>query len=286
MDGGFDQNGIDPHALVDVLCSVDPELSVAVISKVLAAKPELAPAVVTYACPELTYAPSLILSKKRSSGCIKSYSADKGYGFIACPELQEVFGCDVFVHKAQMSNCQVGQQVTFAIVLNKDNKPQAFDLASLGGANTQNAAAMMGAPTADPMQMQMMMMGMMHSGVSQAQGGLPALQSVPTGTPPPGGNFVPPPKSAASKPPEQSLGEVTGTIKSFSVDKGFGFISSPDVREMGYSNDVFLHNQHKGEFEVGSYVAFSLYLNSKGQPQAKDLKFPPGDDGAKRARLF
>merc|ERR1712066_921852 len=99
----------------------------------------------------------------------------------------------------------------------------------------------------------------MHAGVSQAQGqgGIPALP-VPPGATSPGVGFVVTPKAVASKPPDQSLGEVTGTIKSFSAEKGFGFISSPDVRDMGYSNDVFLHNQNKGEFEVGSYVSFTL----------------------------
>merc|ERR1712118_349760 len=70
---------------------------------------------------------------------------------------------------------------------------------------------------------------------------------------------------------QEVLGELIGTIKSFNEKSGYGFIHCPEVTELGY-NDVFLHHQQKGDFNVGDTVAFTGYLNKKGQVQAMDLK--------------
>merc|ERR1719162_2112428 len=76
----------------------------------------------------MAYAPSSILTAKRARGFIKSFNAATGFGFIDCPQLKELFGRDVFVHGKQMRGHTVGSAVSFAIVLNKENQPQAFDI--------------------------------------------------------------------------------------------------------------------------------------------------------------
>merc|ERR1712187_241094 len=59
-------------------------------------------------------------------GTIKSFSDLKGYGFIACPEL-EAYG-DVFLHMDMKGDLQRYQTVSFTAVLTKNGKPQAKDV--------------------------------------------------------------------------------------------------------------------------------------------------------------
>jgi len=149
---------VDLQQIVDTLASLDEDNAVNVITSVLSARPELAPPVVNFAVPDLTYPPAKCLAERRSSGVIKSYNEEKGYGFIACQELQEVFGNDVFLHSKQnQGGYKTGQQVSFAVVLNKDQKPQAFDLQiSYGKGGKGGGGGMMGG--GDPMQQMMMSM--------------------------------------------------------------------------------------------------------------------------------
>merc|ERR1740138_660349 len=118
---------------------------VAIIGRILQDKPELAPSVVAFAVPDLTYAPSRALAERRSKGVVKSFNQEKGFGYIACPELKAVFGNDVYVHAKQIAHmCQPGTEVSFAVLLNKENKPQAFDVqpaAGGAGANVTMAKA-------------------------------------------------------------------------------------------------------------------------------------------------
>jgi len=72
------------------------------------------------------------------------------------------------------------------------------------------------------------------------------------------------------------LGQHIGVIKSFNTENGYGFISCADLQEKGYSNDVFLHHNQVGQCRVGDEVFFTVYLNSKGQPQARDLEVCDG----------
>lgn len=69
----------------------------------------------------------------RETGKIKSYFEDKGYGFIECPRVQQQFGRDLFVHKAQLNGFKVGDEVTMSVTLNQAGQPQARDLESATG---------------------------------------------------------------------------------------------------------------------------------------------------------
>jgi len=70
---------------------------------------------------------------------------------------------------------------------------------------------------------------------------------------------------------QQIIGQFTGVIKSFNLQTGFGFIECMALKENGFANDVYLHHTQKKNFDVGSHVAFTAYLNRKGQPQSMDL---------------
>jgi pentatricopeptide repeat protein len=66
----------------------------------------------------------------RHDGIVQTFNWQKGFGFIFCEELQKVFGegVNVFVHTMQIGSFQLRDEVTFAVFLNKDGKPQAKDL--------------------------------------------------------------------------------------------------------------------------------------------------------------
>merc|ERR1719456_938692 len=64
----------------------------------------------------------------RFQGRIKSFNVQKGFGFIECPEAHQIYGRDVFLHKAQIGQFQIGSNVSFAVEMNKTNMPQARDL--------------------------------------------------------------------------------------------------------------------------------------------------------------
>lgn len=138
-----------------------------IISQILKSKPELAPSVVAFAVPDLTYAPSRSLAERRSKGVIKSFDHIRGCGFIACPELKAVFGHDVYVHAKQAGKmCQPGTEVSFAVLLNKENKPQAFDVQPSASPNTMVGASMPGKGMASDMgTMNMGMMGKSGKGM-------------------------------------------------------------------------------------------------------------------------
>ena len=124
---------MDVQSLTGALGGLDEESVVSVFTTVLSSRPEIAPLIVAYACPELSYPSAKVLMDPRSQGVVKSYNPEKGFGFIECPELHEVFGHDVFLHCKQISGFAKGDSVSFAVALNKDNKPQAYDLQSLNG---------------------------------------------------------------------------------------------------------------------------------------------------------
>lgn len=66
-------------------------------------------------------------------GWIKSFNADKGFGFIECPEAHQRFGRDVFLHKALKGDLPVGTPVIFTVETNKRDMPQARDLEAIQG---------------------------------------------------------------------------------------------------------------------------------------------------------
>jgi len=75
------------------------------------------------------------LTDRRYEGFIATWRTDKGFGFIRCQELRQKFpDKDVFLHNKQVGSFKEGDAVTFAIVMNRDGRPQATDLQPAGGA--------------------------------------------------------------------------------------------------------------------------------------------------------
>lgn len=66
-------------------------------------------------------------------GRIKSFNPRHGFGFIDCREARARWGRDVFIHKAQMGDLEVGHDITFSVEPNKDDMPQARDIMRMDG---------------------------------------------------------------------------------------------------------------------------------------------------------
>jgi cold shock CspA family protein len=64
----------------------------------------------------------------REIGRIKSFNAEKGYGFIECARVSQQYARDLFVHKAQLGTFKVGDEVSLSFTLNEHGMPQARDL--------------------------------------------------------------------------------------------------------------------------------------------------------------
>jgi len=71
----------------------------------------------------------------RFVGTIKNFSLERKFGFIECAEMTQQYGRDAFLSNMQLGNHQVGQTVTFAVIVNQQGQPQAADLQDAGNPN-------------------------------------------------------------------------------------------------------------------------------------------------------
>lgn len=71
--------------------------------------------------------------EKRYTGRIKSYNAEKGFGFIQSDEAYQSYKRDVFLHKAHLGSFAVNSTVSFKVEVNKEGMPQARDLVASEG---------------------------------------------------------------------------------------------------------------------------------------------------------
>merc|ERR1719433_1233884 len=79
-----------------------------------------------------------------------------------------------------------------------------------------------------------------------------------------------------------TLGQFSGSIRSFNEKNGFGFIECTPLRRQGYDKDVFLHQSQRGGLAVGTEVTFVAYLNTSGQLRARSVQ-PSGTAGPRSA---
>jgi len=162
--------------ILATLNDMDEDVVTKMIGEVLQNRPEVAPAVLEFAVPDLTYAPSRALTDRRCSGVLKAVDEDTGYASINCPEMQAVFGGDVLVHWQQIGlkmedgeevpRLDEGARISFAVTLTKESEPQAFDLLPLGG-----DIAPSGVPGMSPPDMGSMMAAMGGGGMPGGMGG-------------------------------------------------------------------------------------------------------------------
>jgi len=119
-------NGLGEKELLDALVHV------------LVDKTTVLQGLIDWALPEHAYVPSKAIIEQRFEGRVSKFAPEKGYGFIASPSIKEAFGNDVFVRDCQLGqHTMLGTEVNFAVLLNKEHKPQAFDITPGGAAAQQ-----------------------------------------------------------------------------------------------------------------------------------------------------
>jgi len=233
-------------------------------------------------------------------GTIKSFVRKTGYGFIECPELG-----DVFMLEEEMRGYQVGHTVRFTAVRSAEGKPQAKDLRS----GLKEDTFVPREPKEDtfvprePRQKRQRVeelgehlgdfQGRIKSFVEKTGYGFiecaavsqMGYQDVFLHAEDKWGHnvddivafsvYIKPDGKPHAKyligQDEQVLGQFVGEIKSFVVKTHWGFISCPELAANGYQ-DVFLHGDHKGDFQVGQKVSFYAVLRADGKPQARFLQ--------------
>lgn len=192
---------------------------------------------------------------QRFRGTVKTYSENNGYGFIGGDEIHEALGKDVFMHQRDITEVtgiarpQVppGAVVTCTVTMNAKGQPQAKELQFEEQTCIQMQQAAMNNPQPQP--------GMMMNN----QGGGQPFQYVQNGR------------------------RFKGFVRSFSQINGFGFVGSDEITAT-FGKDAFLHfrelqplmTTEKPSLPAGTWVTFTVTLNQKGQPQARDIQFEPG----------
>jgi len=239
-----------------------------IITDLLRDKPELAPALVTQAIPDLTFAPTKSLTDKgaRCSGTIKSVTSELGHGLIDCPQLNSVFGCDVVVFPQQVGSFREGQSVNFAVTLNDDSKPQAFDL--IEEDTKKDMMTSMGGSMGGMSGMGMGMGGFMPGfGMGMMMNGNAGNAAVAKSA------ARPPNVEDSGDPGEEELGVFVGRFNVWNAEKGFGYIQCDALLDEGYSGEVVLHQHQRKNFQPGQDVSFTCVLRN-GQLQAQELEHP------------
>jgi len=77
--------------------------------------------------------PPPALPPGRYQGRIKTFNSKHGFGFIDCPPAYDQWKRDVFIHKRQVGDLHVGDDITFEIKTNKDGRPQAREVRRMDG---------------------------------------------------------------------------------------------------------------------------------------------------------
>lgn len=178
----------------------------------------------------------------RYSGWIANFTWERCFGFIESEAAKAEFGKDVFLSDKEIGNYNVGDEVSFTVVVNKDGRPQARLLMSAREAP----------PSVSPL--------------------LPQVV-VPPPAAPPRQFFAA--SYAHTGVPQGNNGEerYTGRISSFHPERHYGFIECEAVHNL-FGKDTFLSDQELGHFNLGDTVTFSIAINKDGRPQARNLQSP------------
>jgi len=195
---------------------------------------------------------------QRFTGIITSFNIEKGFGFISCDATHSKYGKDTFLHKNQLHTFDVGDIVSFQVFA-EPGKPDQVKAQDLQSATLHRDTGV-------------------GKGASKSAGkgagkGFVSMQAI-AGIPQQTNNIQSQPACYLDfRQPAENGRRFLGTIKSFSAEKGYGFISC-DWSFSKYGKDVFLHKNQVDRFVTGDTVSFQLLLDPRkpDQPKAHDVQ--------------
>lgn len=235
-------------------------------------RPAIAIQVVRWLIPDYCFGPSTSLTERpvRYTGTIKSFVQKTNFGFVTSPAIQQQFGTDVWIHRAQLSVFKVGDLVNFAVLLNKEGKPQAFDLCNPDEFKEQESTPIMPLAAAEAALLGMAS-GQIITGLPSPAGTTSSIGAAPAtdGQQPAAGPYV--------DVSQIDTGALTsrrykGSMKSFDQAKGYGFITCPELYQL-FQKDVYVHFRQCEGFTAGCEVTFSITMGKSGMgPQALNLQ--------------
>lgn len=191
-------------------------------------------------------------------GVVKNWSPEKGIGFIDCPEIRQQYSRDCHLGDKALQSCGIqpgahliGSPILFCAELSQRGTPQAAAVA------IPRHPAPAGHPAAAPAPMR------------TAQPQLSIRAPMPT-------HSAPPPAAA----PAPTVGGVwhRGRIKNWNVEKGFGFIDCPEIRN-AFGRDCHIGDKVLNEAGIvpqggldGTPILFIAGTSPRGTPQATAVR--------------
>ena len=180
----------------------------------------------------------------------------RGFGRISCARLDQYYQGGVIVPPEEMRNVQRGDLVCFLVSTNQQGQAVASNVTRI---HTQAAGS--------SQRVEKGYGGSHGKGHGQQQHDKGYSKGGKKGSS--HGRYGSPERPQADR--------ISGTIKSYSDEGGFGFIDSAEAREkFGTDGDVFVHKNQIRGFRQGDSVTFVAATNARGQPQASDLRAGTG----------
>jgi cold shock CspA family protein len=191
-------------------------------------------------------------------GTYKPGKEGQKHGFLENVEAKEFFGRDVYVRAELAEELQPGQVVAFNCFINKEGMPNVDALEPCEEDWEPEAGDLGESAVAEEV---------VPKGKAKGKG--KPLKPHDGGAPP-------------GKPTSTDR-EMTGRIKSYVEKNNYGFIESEECKEE-FGSDVFVHGMELTGFQVGDEIIFDLALNTKGQPQALNVRPADGPPKAKKQK--
>jgi len=193
-------------------------------------------------------------------GTIKSFNASTGWGMIACPEMMQLHGKDVFFSQGVVREGVAAQgEMVFFVVRMEPKGPAAASVRILSLPRPVHAAL----PAMPGPAMGLARAGMGRPGIAAFPH--PAIGAI---------GMVGTPRAPGLPQKDQTF---FGVLKSFSEEKGWGHITCECTSRL-YGKDVFLmKGALNGQTVIaGALLSFKVTMGSKG-PQAMAVSMlPPG----------
>lgn len=217
-------------------------------------------------------------------GLIKKFDGERGFGFIDCPEAKHQFGRDVFIHKNQMCDMDVGTEVAFYVEVNKNGHPQARDVVKAEAMqqasrdrgvitkyDDEKGYGFIDCPRAKEYFGMDVFLHKNDVGIHEVGAVVTFLvETNKKGQPQARDVQAAGEEEAHTAAPAKDTRYV-GLIHKFDADKGFGFIDCPEARA-SFGRDVFIHKKQMNDgLENGTEVSFLIVRNKRGNPQARSV---------------